>query len=408
VIYSLGKKMFSTRAGLLSASFMALLAFHIDHSQQARMYTFFVFFYACTLWALVSAAREGQRWHWITYVIAGSLLAYTQGIGILYVAMIAALFPLISPKPLQVSRWAPFLLANIAVVITYVPWLMILRESGFRVGFLNWLAPPTWRSIFITLFAFVCNYIPFDTIPHLQRGIRLQRVVTIAIVVAPIVALFVMGIRRTLSNSKWWAGATAVSAFALPFVSVYLLSVFVTPIYIDRVLIPSTVGLVLVVGASLQERSKTTPLLNFLIVAGLLFSGLNTYYFFRFNDREAFRTLSEDLQRSIGADESILFISDSGLPQFLIEYYDPESTLAGFQKLDIQSILGPCKTTVDGCLNARSEGLKSDRLWIVYAHYRSIRSREAVEEWLRTHFTTVSSKGYNSSLRLSEMRAIGF
>src|SRR6185295_19322856 len=40
VVFSLGKKMFGSKAGLLSAIFLTLLSFHIDHSQQARMYTY--------------------------------------------------------------------------------------------------------------------------------------------------------------------------------------------------------------------------------------------------------------------------------------------------------------------------------------------------------------------------------
>lgn len=407
VIYSLGKKMFGTNAGLLAASFMTLLAFHIDHSQQARMYTFFVLFYACTLWALITAAREERRWHWVSYVIAASLLAYTQGIGILYVAMIAVLFPMILPRPWRVSAWSLFILANAIVILLYIPWLMLLMKDHFRIGFISWVSRPVWFSIPKTLFSFISSYIPFTSIPHFRRGIFLLRAVAVAVTVAPTLALMYFALRGTFSNRERWAMLTAVSALALPLFTIYFLSIFATPMYIDRVLLPATVGLVLILGAAVQEGRKSAP--QILIVSALLISGLNTYYFFKYLNKEDFRSLSRDLQYSSRSEDLIVFVSDSSLPQVLIEYYDPQSTLAAIGKLDLQSILRSCHGAFDECLTPYAKGLKdSRRVWIVYAHDRGIADREAVQRWLDSHFTPVSIKSYKALLSLSEMQAKSF
>jgi mannosyltransferase len=408
VIYSLGKKMFGTSAGLLAATFMALLGFHIDHSQQARMYTFFVLFYACTMWALITIAREGRERHWVSYVIAASLLAYSQGIGILYVAMIAVLFPIVLPQPWRVSVWFRFFLANAIVILLYFPWLMLLTRDQFRVGFISWVSRPDWFSIPATLFSFISIYIPFTSIPHFRRGILLLRAVAVAVTITPALSLIWFAVRGTFSNGKRWAMLTAVSSLALPLLTVYLLSIFITPLYIDRVLLPATVGFVLILGATIQEGRKPAPRL--LIYSALLISGINTYYFFQYRYKEDFRSLSRDLQYSSKSQDMILFVSDSRLPQVLIEYYDRQATLAAATKLDLQRILHSCRgSSFDECINPYTRELKeSRRVWIVYAHDKGIADREAIQRWLDSHFMPVSVKSYKVSLKLSETQAIGF
>jgi len=407
VIYSLGKKMFGTNAGLLAACFMALLGFHIDHSQQARMYTFFVLFYACAMWALITVAREAREWHWVTYVIAASLLAYSQGIGILYVAMIAVLFPILLPQPWRVSVWFRFFVANAIVILLYIPWLTLLTKDHFRVGFMNWVSRPVWFSIPATLFSFVSIYIPFTSIPHFRRGILLLRAVAVAVSIAPALSLIWFALRGMFSNPKRWALLTAVSTLVLPLVTVYLLSIFVVPMYIDRVLLPASVGLVLILGATVQEGRKSAPRL--LICSALLISGINTYCFFQYRYREDFRSLSQDLQYSLNPQDMILFVSDSSLPRVLIEYYDRQATLAAAGKLDLQSIVRSCHKSFDECIHPYHRELQAARrVWIVYAHDEGMAGREAIQRWLDSHFTPVSTKSYKLLLSLSETRAIGF
>ena len=411
LVFSLGKKLFGVKAGLLSATLLALMAFHIDHSQQARMYTFLVFFYTCALWALIAAAGEMRRWHWVTYVLAATLMSYSQGIGILYVAMVAVLFFLISPAPLKVSAWTPFAVANIAVFALFIPWLLVLKEAKFRVGFLNWVAKPTWISIPATLFAFVCKYIPFTSIPHFKSGILLLRAVAVAIATVPTLLLFWIALRRAFTSGWRRSAWIAVSAFVLPFLLVFLLSVLVTPMYIDRVLLPAAIGLVLILGASVGEMGKTESRTHYLIGIVIIVSCLNCLYYFQYRDKEDFRSLSVELQRSIRPGQSILFVADSSLPQFLIEYYDPKMKLAAARKMDLRTILRPCHVSPEECLDAHSEDFTHlDRLWIVYAHDGSIPQREAVQHWLDTHFVPLSTQSYRvpDLLRLAETKASGF
>jgi 4-amino-4-deoxy-L-arabinose transferase-like glycosyltransferase len=389
--------------------FLTLLSFHIDHSQQARMYTFLVFFYSCTLWALIRAVRDGQRWHWATYLLAASLMSYTQGIGILYVATIAVLFPVISSNPYKVSEWIPFVLANLMVFVLFIPWLIVLSHAHFRTGFLNWVPGPTWISVPGTLFAFICRYIPFTSIPY--SGHLFILAVAVAAAMVPALALFWIGLRRAFSLPAKWAAVTAASTFVLPIVLVFLLSVLVTPMYIDRVLLPAAVGFVLILGASVAKTKLwTSPPYRWIAIV-LAISCLNVYYYFQYREREDFRSLSAHLQLSVKPGQSILFVADSGLPQFLIEYYDPEMKLAKARKFDIRSILRSCQKHSEECLDAQTAEFKnSERLWIVYAHDTSLPDRQALQHWLDTRFLTISTQSYTlpDRLRLSETKPSRF
>jgi mannosyltransferase len=407
LVYSLGKKLFGANSGLLAAAFLALMAFHVGYSQQARMYALFAFFYTSAIWALVSAAHEEKRRHWLTYAISIVLLAYIQGIGILYVAIVAAMFPLISTRPLKLSSWKPFLLANAVAVLSYLPWLWTLRAAHDRTNFLNWLSRPRWYVIPKTLGAFLSQYFPIYSLPLGKFGIRPLHIILFAILAAPGLLLCAIGIRRILSNREWRFGAVALSALALPLLCVYFISILFKPIYIDRVVLPAAIGLVLIIGASVHGSGKSTKMVYFLIACGLLVSGANTYWFPANKEIEDFRTLSKDLQHQVKPGEPILFVVDSGVPQFIVKFYDPDGNLDRSRMFDFLSVLANCHQHMDQCpAGALDVFSRSSRAWLVTGHDAVI--SDDARRWLNQHFDIISAKGYKGSVVLAEARTAGF
>jgi uncharacterized membrane protein len=405
IIYCLGKRLFGAKSGLISALFMALMAFHVDYSRQARMYTFFVFFFVLTFWSLLSSAREGRRWHWFGYIIAGTLLAYTQGIGILYFAIIACLFPLMSPRRNKLPVWIPFTIANVAVVVGFVPWLIVLHGAHFRVEYMNWVPRPTWLTVPKTLIAFLGSYIHVDALYGTYFGVRPLLVPGIAILFLPTTMLIGIALRRTTTKEQWRSIAIAASVFTVPIVAILLISVFFAPIYIDRVLLPSAVGLVLILGAAVSDRKSTDRLTRLFVIAALVFASFNTVSLLLHPRTEDFRSLSRKLQSAIQPEDSILYVADSGLPKLLVEYYDPNARLAAAPEVEVRSVMYTCKGNPQQCLGKYLEEFRrSGKVWIVYAHDASIREQGGLQGWLDAHFSVVHEEAYAPTLRLAETR----
>jgi len=410
VVFALGKRMFGINAGLLASAFMATMAFHIIYSQEARMYALLVFLYASMLWALVAAARGGGRRHWLGYTVAAVLLAYTQGIGIVYVAIVASLFPFILPRPLQGSAWRPFLVANGAVALIYFPWLLVLSQSALRLDNIAWITPPALTSIEKILTTLMFERIPVTGIVDKLTGIGLAEGSGVILMSIPVILLVGIGIWRAGRSSRGWAAATAILAVILPILAVYVLSILIAPMYLNRVLLPVSIGFVLLLSASVQGLTRSSSLVWLLIAVNLVISCANTFYAFRYSSKEDYRSLSLDLQRRAGPEDAILFLEEGRFGRALVEYYDRKSRLAATTRVELSRVLSTCTNEPDSCLETYFQNyLPGSRLWIIYVHDHVLSPGQAVaKNWFDQHSRTVSEQAYPAdALRLREARLLG-
>ena len=81
VVYLVGMELFDRRRGLLAAGMVALSRFHIDHSQQVRMYAFVALLTALSFYWLVRLNERYTRRSTAGYVLATVLLVYTHPYG---------------------------------------------------------------------------------------------------------------------------------------------------------------------------------------------------------------------------------------------------------------------------------------------------------------------------------------
>jgi mannosyltransferase len=76
--YKLGEMLWSREAGVVAAFLLAISAFHIEYSQEARHYSLMVFFSLFSLIFLVKALRGGQKRMWLLFGLCTSLNMYTH------------------------------------------------------------------------------------------------------------------------------------------------------------------------------------------------------------------------------------------------------------------------------------------------------------------------------------------
>lgn len=87
LIFAIGRRVFTARAGLIAALLLALSPFHIHFAQGLRYNIFLDFFALAAMYGLLRAASdEGRRW-WLLHFAANAALLWTHPfVGTLYVA----------------------------------------------------------------------------------------------------------------------------------------------------------------------------------------------------------------------------------------------------------------------------------------------------------------------------------
>jgi len=127
VLYFVGRHLFSSRIGLLGSLLLAVSPFAISFSQEARSYSLLLFLTLTSfLFFIKITSGDGVRkWHFWAFSLTNILLAYTHYFGLLVIAsqIFYFLFLLFRKRFREVRR--PFLYAQLATGIAYLPWAVI-------------------------------------------------------------------------------------------------------------------------------------------------------------------------------------------------------------------------------------------------------------------------------------------
>jgi mannosyltransferase len=233
-IYWLGALIGGRIAGVLAAAILATSAFHIDYSQEARMYALLAL--AATLYAAAAFffvkspnyARAGLL------VVCGLALVYSHPFGTLnWIAIaIGVTANILLASDLRRRALVPWVIANAAIAVGFLPWALILLQRAVEVGGHFWVPYPSPDVIYWELYSLL--------------GGRLGAV---ALLIGAGVAL-----RSNFSASVvllFWAVAPVALALIESLVS--------TPIFLDRYFIgslPALFTLAAVGAAHLLSRQK--------------------------------------------------------------------------------------------------------------------------------------------------------
>jgi len=84
-IFLLGRKMFGTSFGLVSALLLSVNAFQVRYAQEARSYSLLVLLLIVSTYFFLSAIESGHRREWNWYIVASSLAVYVHFFAVLVV-----------------------------------------------------------------------------------------------------------------------------------------------------------------------------------------------------------------------------------------------------------------------------------------------------------------------------------
>ncbi len=166
--FVLGRRLAGDRVGLLAAVLIALSPFQVTASQEARMYPFLTLFGLGASYALWLAVEEGQRRHWIAYVLLMLAALYTHHFGVLLLLAHGAYVLAARRRPGAARAW---IIAVAVVALGYLPLVPALRVQ--LVSARNWpeIRPPfTFRAVTDTLGMFGFGGGLFGMGTYFRRG----------------------------------------------------------------------------------------------------------------------------------------------------------------------------------------------------------------------------------------------
>src|SRR5260370_16340344 len=78
LLYALGSRLFSKKAGLGGAFLLGVQTVHMGYSQEARRYALCVFFSVAAFYFFIRAVQEGAGKWWLLYVMSAVLAIYSH------------------------------------------------------------------------------------------------------------------------------------------------------------------------------------------------------------------------------------------------------------------------------------------------------------------------------------------
>jgi uncharacterized membrane protein len=138
LMFFLGRKLFSSRAGLIASFLVMISYFLIRFSQEGRNYSMLVFFTLLSFYFLVQIIQShdiGKR-HFVFYFITNTLLVYTHYYGLFVIAAQFFFFILARNQVMNTRRY--FWYAQIATGVAFFPWALgvalISTPNSFSMG----------------------------------------------------------------------------------------------------------------------------------------------------------------------------------------------------------------------------------------------------------------------------------
>ncbi|MEA2213981.1 MAG: mannosyltransferase [Solirubrobacteraceae bacterium] len=302
--YVLGRETVGRTAGLIAALIMAIAPFAVFYGVEARPYALMIFLVSLSTLALLRAVRPGaSRWWWVLYALAAAAAAYTHYTCIFVLALQGLWSVWVCRQRIAA------LMANLAIVILYLPWLPQLRGKSLAV--IGDLYPLGAHRVLTDLLRPIGGHpaAPLRAIPTIPGLIALG-----LCVLAGVVAL-VIDLRRS-PPSGWRArlpqhlpliiGLTLATPVGL-----LLYSLLFTDLWLPRGLSASIPAAALLVGALLAALPVRLTALAAAVVAVVLATG-TMRSFDAVYSRGPYRAIAARLDRTAGPRSPIYLLSLEG------------------------------------------------------------------------------------------------
>jgi hypothetical protein len=307
--FGLARALFGARTAAVAGILLALSPFQVHYSQEARMYALLALLLTSATWLYWRALTRDAPWEWAGFAILAAAAMYTHNLAFTF------LLPL-SLTPVFQRRWrmvGKTVVAGLAALLLYLPWLLHLPTQLARVRAAYWVEAPGPATMVRTLLAYVSG------LPVPDRALPIA--LAAAVLTFFIGAWLLLGRASQARQGRAQAIWIAYLAVAPPLVM--LAASILQPVYLDRALLPSGVMFLLWIGWAIAERGsgrlyRLTAAISLAVAFAL---GLVGFYLYRAFPYAPFDRLVASLRAGVRPGEVILHSNKiTAIPG---SYYDP-------------------------------------------------------------------------------------
>jgi 4-amino-4-deoxy-L-arabinose transferase-like glycosyltransferase len=391
IVFLLARDWFGNRTALTAALITAVAPFHVQYSQETRMYALLMLLLLLTTWVYWRAWQRGNPVYWLAFGVLAGISMYAQQLAGFYLVAVG-LLPFLA-RDRKRMLWT--VLASLVSVAIYLPWLLNLPD---QMGKLRqyWINKPSVLHIWLALRSFVSVNLDFAAVWWLPTFL-----------IAAVLTIFLLyrGYRLWRSQDKspndqpfgWALWLT----FA-PMILMWIVSYIFQPVFLPRALLPSAVMFYIAL-AWLFVRGNLPRVITAVLILGwavVIVFGLITHYAWDifpnppFDDAAAY--LAEHSQMS---DVIVHGNKITALPMVFYERDLPQRYVRDIPGSGSDTLAVPTQEALrllaDDCIAVAAGG--APRVWYVAFEQLEDEMNDLIEDdpdnqqydslgWLRTHY----------------------
>ncbi len=317
LLYGLTRQLFGAQTAAWAAFLAAISPFQYYHAQDIRNYSFLLLtqlgfaWFAARLWLRDQGELSGgkQAWDWLGLIVCGAASLYTHNIAVLALGM-PNLFLLFK------RRWRLFgklVLAQLAIVLINLPWLIMLPQQVAKIQRAWWGQPPGFVDIFQSLIM-VTSGLPL-------RGVWLAIGALLSIETFALVVL-ILARQHSAEGKKGGLFYLVCFSLGLP-AAIFAVSYIIKPIFVPRGFIVASMTYYALVGAAIVRGWGNGA--GKLVAAGFILSaliGLPSQFNFGGFPRVPLDKATAAIAAQIQPGEVV--VHDNKLSYFPAAYYGPD------------------------------------------------------------------------------------
>ncbi|MDT4895656.1 MAG: mannosyltransferase [Acidobacteriota bacterium] len=358
VVYKVATHLFDRSTGLLAAGLLALSRFHLEFSQEARMYSLLCLLSLLSVYYFLKLLEGKSRYAFAGYIVTSALMMYTHVYSFFIIAAenLYWLTLLFASRDTFKRIWKRWLIAQVILAVLFVPWLSVQLQQFSRVQQGFWIPKLPPRLLLYTLEMYAGSY-------------QLAWILAVLIVLA-VVSSWKGWNAESLTKSQ--AGesqllqgrlklALLLLWLACPILLPYIVSQFSSPIFLPKYTIAALPAFVILAARGLLSV-RFHQLRMIVVLLLVCFSLVVLRNYFTAYKKDLWRESVAAFSQLAKPDDLVLFNDQSGLVPF--KYYDRRSDLVAKpfpdydSKLEADNLAEQLKGAIEG----------HARVWLVLSH----------------------------------------
>ena len=327
IFYLIARRVLQDKLAIAAAMWLyALSAFQAQYARDARFYAVLCFFALAAVYSLIEFMEMRSYVYFAALILCLDAGLYIHNMMLFYLLGIAVLWLVYPAKPNLRRRVLDGLLCALAVFFLFLPWLPNLLLQRKFVAQYFWVRRPSFRDLAQTIntISGLDNEYLSKFASHL---IHLNLYPVQGFFLAACLLLLVLcgfaGIAQAIPPSR--RKLLALLGFALiPLLLVFSYSRIARPVYLDRIFIPSSAILPLILAACFTHQSgKRRMLFDGLGMILLTATAISLAGFLWHFQKENWRGATARILAIPPEQRLVVFVTNAG--QVLFDYYAAKS-----------------------------------------------------------------------------------